>query len=72
MAFEQTKTVAGSDVVIYERHVGPDQKTLGAYSDGEGDWHMATWDLEGRYNPERRVAIDLVESVPTSNNPEVA
>lgn len=74
MAFEQTKTVGGADVIIYQRNVGNERAIHGAYYDGEGEWYIAAWDSGGRFSPERRVACDLIESLPkkTAPTPEYA
>jgi hypothetical protein len=70
VAYEQTKTVGGADVIIYQRNVGTEQAIHGAYHNGEGDWYVAAWDNTGRFNPERRVSCDLVESLPKKQAPE--
>lgn len=71
--FEETKTVGGSLVRIYQRRVGPDQNIHGAYFDGQSNWYQMTWGSDGRFNPEQPVAVDLIESLPAqTNGPEVA
>lgn len=62
--FEQTKTVGGAEVIIYQRGVGTEQAIHGAYHNGEGNWYVVAWDKRGRFNPDQRVMCDLIESAP--------
>lgn len=63
--FETTSTLAGSEVRIYARDVGPDKEIHGAYR-SEQDWYIASWKKDGHYyrNENKIRALDLVESQP--------
>lgn len=62
MIFEQTKTIAGSDVVIYQRGIGPFKMIHGAWRENE-DWYVAAWFEDGCYHTSEPRALDLIESI---------
>jgi hypothetical protein len=68
VAFEQTKTVEGVDVIIYQRDVGFEKRIHGAYKaimdDGQEDWFLMSWDSRGRMHDTVRRKSDLIESQP--------
>ena len=60
--YTANKTIAGSDVILYNIGAGGEYPVHGAYRYGE-DWVTASWNLEGRYNKSFKTALDLAERV---------
>lgn len=46
-----TTTIKGVEVRIYSQDTGPHGKIHGAYHDGAGNWHMASWQSTGFFHP---------------------
>lgn len=63
-----TTTVKGVDVRIYSKETGPHGKIHGAYHDGTGNWHIASWQSTGYFHPydqkqgQHRCDMDLIST----------